>query len=312
MRSTESILRSSSVDVRHCEACPFTGARVQPLEVAMTNFRVNVAISAFAVIVTAATAPGGAAQRVSSEQTDGADRDHGPAAWDIPQDDTPRRRTAEALLRELRRKRPQQHVIPPSGRSASAHEGAGHALYPEGAAVVDRVGRLEPVGDFWRFVFDPADGDPAVKLLPNATLEVLVRTARGTANPIRFVVFGEMTVFEDENYLFVRMAKRAGDRARSDRTPGDPAPSAHVEAESAHAASASDRAASGGESAVNVLAALQQQRPKDAILSTRMSPPSRRRSDPAAFTHARLPDGVPLVRRAGRVVREGPWWTFVF
>ena len=90
--------------------------------------------------------------------------------------------------------------------------------------MVERAGRLEPGDDFWRFVFDPADGDPPVKLLPNAALEVLVRTARGTADPLWFVVFGEMTVFEDENYLFVRMAKRAGGRTPSD--PVEAAPEA--------------------------------------------------------------------------------------
>jgi hypothetical protein len=130
----------------------------------------------------------------------------------------------------------------------------------------------------------------------------MVRTAGGSVAPLRFVVSGETTVFEDENYLLVRFVRRA---TRPDTSLGEPTSPAEqgttipgeqtTGRESADRTTAPAGAGPSQTSAEDVLTRLQQQHPEE--IAPISAPPS---------------GGRPLVNRPGRLVRQGDWWTFVF
>lgn len=210
------------------------------------------------------------------------------------------RPTAEEILEALQRQRPANEVIPPSSRPIS-RQADRLALLPEGAAVVDRSGRLAWKEPWWTFVSDSA-GDPVIKLLPNANLEVMVRTAGGSDSTVRFVVSGETTVFQDENYLLVRLVRRSAGAgtlpaqaaaSKEKETPID------VDRTPDRSPVDQDSTRTGGEpsetSAEDLVSLLQRQRPQEMMP---ISPP------PTASR--------PIVSRPGRLVRQGDWWTFVF
>jgi hypothetical protein len=80
--------------------------------------------------------------------------------------------------------------------------------------LTDRTGRLGQQGNWWIFIFE-ADNDsypePPMKLLPNQTLERMVRESRGGLDPVVFIVSGEVTDFKSENYLLPRKVLRKRD-----------------------------------------------------------------------------------------------------
>lgn len=123
--------------------------------------------------------------------------------------------TAEDVLRRLREQRPTNVTIAPAGegRAGDGPGGTGVAapLLPEGSAIVTRPGRLVYDGQWWTFVFEsdhPDRPEPPIKLLPNRNLEVMVRAVETRAQGLVFVVSGEVTVFQGENYLLTTVAMR--------------------------------------------------------------------------------------------------------
>lgn len=207
------------------------------------------------------------------------------------------RPTAEALLRALRRGRPVSDVIPPVGAKPDAKDGDRHLLLPEGASVVDRAGRLGKTGDWWTFIPDPPTGEPPIKLLPNLNLELMVRTAGEGEASIPFSVSGEVTVFRDENYLLVRLAKR------SIVVEPEPEP-APVETPSPEGQPAE------GDSAEDVLTKLHKKKPSQKAIFD-IAGRRQGRGQPTLAARA-LPDSTPLVRRPGRLIHDGKWWKFAF
>ena len=223
------------------------------------------------------------------------------------------RSTAEELLRALQRQRPVNRVIPPASRSEGDRQPVRRPLLPEGSTMVSRSGWLRRDAHWWTFVFDPADGEPPTKLLPNAKLEVMVRTAGGSAGPVKFIMSGDVTVFMNENYLLVRDARRllgahpspkhksgvskqvAGAIPAAGQTP-------------ARATGTTDLSAD--TPVEDVLAALQEQRPRAEVMP--VAPPASGDRPGRGATAARtlLPDGSALVHRPGRLIRDGSWWTF--
>ncbi|MBU0717943.1 MAG: hypothetical protein KJ749_06820 [Planctomycetes bacterium] len=87
---------------------------------------------------------------------------------------------------------------------------SGSGVIPDGSPICDRPGRLIAEGDGWTFVFEsdrPEYPELPMKLLQNRNVELMVETsARGTAGLV-FIVSGEVTVFEDENFLLARTAR---------------------------------------------------------------------------------------------------------
>ena len=112
---------------------------------------------------------------------------------------------AEELLRELQR-RPAAEVIPAASSTAGSPQPTATKIMPEGTAVISETGAITKTSGWWQF--EP-QGKPALKLLPNSTLEAMVRMERSASRPLRFVVSGELTAFGTENYLLPRSAVRA-------------------------------------------------------------------------------------------------------
>ncbi len=127
------------------------------------------------------------------------------------EDKTP---TAEEMLRKLQQKEPARKAIPAASieeQQVGAKQGrSAQAMLPEGHHVNRRPGRLVREGQWWTFVFEsdhPDHPEPRLKLLPNWTLEQMVRYTESTAGVV-FIVSGEVTAYMGENYLLTRVAMR--------------------------------------------------------------------------------------------------------
>lgn len=208
-----------------------------------------------------------------------------------------RQTTAEELLEALRSQRPANEVIPP--QSASQMGETAPKLLPEGSVVVDRTGAIMRDGRWW--VFTPTDGGNPIRLLPNLTLETIVRMAEASETSLSFAVSGELMVFDGANYLLVRSAPRAKTSVTSsppDGRDGDMATPKPAEV-------ATD------DSASDVLDVLRHQtRGRPVIPNT--NPDDHTGNKRGATALADLLDGSALVDRPGRITRQGEWWTLVF
>jgi hypothetical protein len=141
-----------------------------------------------------------------------------------PADRSPTEATAEDILREFQKERPRAVPLlptPPEDESITRIEspvdGDMPAVHlPDGYFLVDRVGRLTQIGDWWLITFvsdnNPLESpDPPMRLLPNRMLERMVRESQGAARSVEFVVSGEVTEFMGENYLLLRKLMRRRD-----------------------------------------------------------------------------------------------------
>lgn len=222
--------------------------------------------------------------------------------------------TAEDVLDALQKLRPRNEPIAPVGSKLRGRIDPRSKLWPEGARLVGRTGRLILDEAWWTFALEPAGGVPPLRLLPNATLEAMVRSDAPDGDR-RYVLSGEMTVFEGENYILPRYAMGA-----SGSGPGPAAASSSTAAPEKEAVAGSESAARGDPSAnspiatdasaEDVLAVLAAQQPGHALIATTHKPVSDDVRSLAA-RQATLMDGTPLVKRPGRIVRDGPWWMFV-
>ncbi len=218
------------------------------------------------------------------------------------------RPTAVDILEALRQQRPFNEVIWPTGvvgSPAASHQ----ELLPEGSVVVDRTGHLRRDNTMWVFVSDPAEGEPPIKLLPNTTLEVMVGTIGSNESPIRFVVSGEVTTFDNQNYLLVHLARRAVE-------PEDPAvkPAVAEPDEGKQAAVEVENQPDVEPTADQIVAMLKEQKPMEELMPLDAPLPSPDASSYSTNGVARtlVPEGAPLVNRPGRLLRQGQWWTFAF
>lgn len=87
-------------------------------------------------------------------------------------------------------------------------------LRRDGDYMTNVSGRITQEGDWWYFKFlsDSATLEKApIRLLPNQQLERIVREQKATSEQILFVVSGEMTLFDNRNYLLLRKALRRPD-----------------------------------------------------------------------------------------------------
>ena len=249
--------------------------------------------------------------------------------------------TAEDVLRALQRQRPANPVIAPAsrrdadGKIRDSGIGLAAKLVPEGFPLISRVGTLVRRGEgddlWWTFVFDDLPTDqaelPPIKVLPNATLEPMARTVVGTgsptgndpgAPPLKFEVSGLMTVFQGENYLLARIAMRGVDRANQRRAPRnsdegdkpDPPNGAEEEAAMSDSKTLPEVAVEGD--VEDVLRALQEERSYREPVSMVAVTPASNPDDPPSVRPALIPDGSPIMERAGRLVRQGTWWTLAF
>lgn len=222
--------------------------------------------------------------------------------------------TAEDVLDALQKLRPRNEPIAPVGSKLRGNIDARSKLWPEGARLVGRSGRLILDDAWWTFALEPEGEAPPLRLLPNATLEAMVRSdAPGGAR--RYVLSGEMTVFQGENYLLPRYA--IGATGSGPKPAAVSSPTAEPEKEAvagSESAARGDPEANGpvatDASAEDVLAVLAAQQPGHALIATTQEPVSDDARSLAAG-QATLMDGTPLVKRPGRIVRDGRWWMFV-
>ena len=212
--------------------------------------------------------------------------------------------TAEDVLRALRSRRPTHPTIEPAsarGRTAPVKL----ALWPEGALLVDQTGWLEEEGAWWVFHAESNEEIPPVKLLSNAALEGMVRTARGASEPIYFQLSGEFTVFRDENYLLPRFAARLR-RKKSIPRPEVIDATKSAEPEAGNSSAPSKPAVASDAPVDDVLAALVNRQPERRLVSVD------RRATDRVEKRGLLPDGSPLVERPGRVTSGAEGWVFAF
>lgn len=135
---------------------------------------------------------------------------------------TPAQPTAEDIIRRFQQELPEAVPVLPSGGEdeiitrADAADAGGRSRprLPDGYMLTDRAGRLGQEGEWWIFIFE-ADNqsypEPPMKLLPNQTLERMVRESRGGLDAVVFVISGEVTDFKSENYILPRKVLRKRD-----------------------------------------------------------------------------------------------------
>ena len=109
----------------------------------------------------------------------------------------------------------QASLLGPAGRPAGGRrEPILWAPIADGTPLSNRPGRIVQSGPWWTIVFEsdhPERPQPPMRVLPNQTLEGMVKaTERGTSGLV-FVVSGEVTAFRGENYLLARVALRRTD-----------------------------------------------------------------------------------------------------
>jgi hypothetical protein len=244
---------------------------------------------------------------VQSQPKPGAQAEAQPQDNSDAENDRREHLTAEDVLKALQKQRPENRVIPPASAPEWTGETVRGALFPEGSAVVNRTGSLFHDGLWWMFVFDDDPDMPAMKLLPNSTLEPMVRTVEGTDAPLRFEVSGELTVFGEENYLLPKVAMRSTEVASAPKDSQHPDEAGRVEP-------AESSPPSGGleASPEDVLKRLQAERPSQEALSMALPVADAAPDDTPEAARTLVPDGTPLVERVGRIIRRGDWWTFVF
>lgn len=80
-------------------------------------------------------------------------------------------------------------------------------LLPERGLIVDRLGRIVPGEKWWTLVFENRGQQAAekpIRLLPSRLLESAISLSRGGAQTAVFIVSGEVTTYEGNNYLLLR------------------------------------------------------------------------------------------------------------
>jgi hypothetical protein len=129
--------------------------------------------------------------------------------------------SAEEVQEAFERARPRNVPIQPAplpgteaAEAADRAETPTGARFPDGYLLVDRAGRMVHDGEWWTFVFEsdsPVYQEPPMKLLPNRMLERMIYETQGASGNIVFVVSGEVTDFQNENYLLLRKLLRRRD-----------------------------------------------------------------------------------------------------
>lgn len=215
--------------------------------------------------------------------------------------------TAEDVLKALQRSRPMNEVIPPVGVTSSQLRKNKRKLLPEGWTIIDRTGRLEKHKNWWTFIFEPALGDQPIKVLPNAKLEQMVRTTIHSDKVEIYTISGEVTVYQDENYLLARMAMRP--------TPVEKIQTNEVLTDEQDKANQSETPEASNnvsiESSVeDVLSKMKNLKPDQSMIE----PPSPQlryeKIQEAVQGRTMMADGSSFIRRAGRLYQQSGWWMF--
>lgn len=219
-----------------------------------------------------------------------------------PQAEATPRRTANDLLKALRRSKPIREPLSPTG-STHADPTPQKRLLPEGAAVIEWEGTLTTDGPWWVITPESPEDEPPTKVLPNINLEVITRSIAGKAGPVRFSVSGEMTAFQGENFLLIRFLKRlsviAGPTAADTSSAKNAAKPLRPNDPDGRPRSAED-----------VISLIQGQEPRSVVPASKSPRTGPRMADlPSSSVR---PDGSAFAQRPGRLTHDDRWWRFVF
>lgn len=188
------------------------------------NWNIKVAVSVCILLIASTTALLHAQSRSDEAGNDKADQKSSTSSRnDAKSDDPEPRRTPSAsdILKELQKEsrreakvitratrfggqRRRVHANVPRGNAIQPAEAK---LLPDGSRIVDRPGRLTREGDYFTFSFESrGQGAPELpmRLLPNRLLEDMEVFSSGGAEPIVFVVSGEITEYRGVNYLLIQ------------------------------------------------------------------------------------------------------------
>ena len=135
-------------------------------------------------------------------------------AGEVPSADVP----VEDVLAAMRRQQPGDEVIPlvaPDSEDRAAHGAAtARTLIPDGSPLVRRCGRVVRDGSWWTFVFEsdhPNHQEPPMTLLPNQSVELMLRVLEREQRGVLFLVSGEVMAFMGQNFLLPRIAMLRSD-----------------------------------------------------------------------------------------------------
>ncbi len=220
-------------------------------------------------------------------------------------DTTTRPRPAPTTVEEALRRDRVMHPIPPAGRDLGgstspmealrAHLTEKARLWPEGATLALRRGRIE-LADEPRFVFtDAAEGDAGreMVLLANSKLDQMENyVAAAPDREIEFRVIGSVTEYRGANYLLLREVDIVNTPPRTSPPGG----------------SAQSPAAGARSDVIDVL--LEEAETVEPLPPTANKPA--RRSAARRESTARWPEDTQVVSRVGRIVEDGGAWQFIF
>lgn len=130
---------------------------------------------------------------------------------------------AADVLKVLSEKQPTRTIVdgaPKNVADPAARRGRkARPLLPDGSPLVDRPGRVLREGTGWVFVPEtdrPDRAEPELRLLPNQMTESIGKSTAADTSDLVFVLSGEVTQFQGENYLLPRavMRRLAADNLR--------------------------------------------------------------------------------------------------
>ena len=270
-----------------------------------------------AMAVAALLAAAGAARGQEGPQTDRPGQIE-EAQRVLPRVDRPDRVVMPTRARE---------AVPPvpgltGGRDWADEAGLRPAGLPEGSFLIERPGRIidAPMG---RKIFVPTSDEPVagegpMLIMPTASLERLEIALRGGDRGVR--VSGEVFVYHGRSYLLMTSYRMGEGRAEPVPEPAvqpEPTPEeAEAAAQAARETEAVRDASLMDDPAVRgLLEELEAARPVGPSGTPEDSPAAADRDleRVAQAGVTTVPDGTPIVRRRGRLVRTGEGaWAFVF
>ncbi len=175
----------------------------------MAGSRTVLIPTAVAMLICGATIVPGQENQEGSADKPSASSESVPPAKAKPES---RQYTPEEIIEAFEKDRPVNRPV--TRRSDTGISGAvppDRNLRPDGDYVRDMTGRISQDGEWWVFHFRSDSTSlemPPVRLLPNQQLERIVREQKATSEQLQFVVSGEMTLYNNSNYLLLRKALR--------------------------------------------------------------------------------------------------------
>lgn len=154
-----------------------------------------------------AGSPPATSQPADSRDAESVNPRREPSPTDILDMLAPRDAATRPIVRPNLPGRPQRVSPAPEGMPKNAMAPVAPRLYPDGYRLVDRPGRLTREGAQWILAFENRNAnmvEPPIRLLPNRMLEDMEIASSGGAQPVVFLVSGEVTEYRGVNYLLVQ------------------------------------------------------------------------------------------------------------